>query len=805
MVTTNPSTDQRLARDTLAALHVHPETGLSTEEAADRLQHHGANDIPEKTSHGVRIFLKKFWGLSAWMLELIAVLSFVLGKHTDFWVALSLLIVNAILSFIQETRATAAVSALRRQLNVQTRVLRNSAWSLAPARTLVPGDIVRIRTGDFVPADLQIIDGNLKIDQSSLTGESREIEKGTDKMVYSGSITRMGEATAVVIATGLQTYFGRTAQLVETAQPKLHVEAVVARVVKWLFVIVGTLVTITLGVSTLQGLPLGDTLPIALVVLMSAIPVALPVMFTVSMALGSIELSRHGVLITRLSAVEDAASMDVLCADKTGTLTMNQLSFAGALPQTGFSEADVLRVAALASNEANADAIDLAFLRAARERKLMPEAVKVQAFSPFSAATRRTESRVEWEGHRTRCVKGALRTVADLAGLDAAALTQLEALAAEQAIHGVRSLAVAQAVENGPLKLIGLAQLHDAPRPDAKRLIDALRELGVQVKMLTGDALAIGREVARELGLDNIVRSSELRTCQDTTSAATLAMSAGGFAEVFPEDKFLIINSLQAAGHIVGMTGDGVNDAPALRQAEVGIAVSGATDVAKGAASAVLTAEGLVDIIDLVKIGRSIYQRVLIWIINKISRTILKAGLVVIAFLATGQFVISALGMVVLVFMTDFVKIALATDNVRPSRVPETWNIGPLIRVAVALGMTMLTEALGLLAFAWHRLQLGNGDGRLQTFSFLLLLFLALFSLISIRERKGFWTSKPSRTLAMAMGGDAIVGLLIGLFGFGAMPPLPLAHIALIIGWSGFFVLGPNDWLKTKWMKPAHP
>jgi magnesium-transporting ATPase (P-type) len=282
-------------------------------------------------------------------------------------------------------------------------------------------------------------------------------------------------------------------------------------------------------------------------------------------------------------------------------------------------------------------------------------------------------------------------------------------------------------------------------------------------------------------------------------------MSAGGFAEVFPEDKFLIINSLQAAGHIVGMTGDGVNDAPALRQAEVGIAVSGATDVAKGAASAVLTAEGLVDIIDLVKIGRSIYQRVLIWIINKISRTILKAGLVVIAFLATGQFVISALGMVVLVFMTDFVKIALATDNVRPSRVPETWNIGPLIRVAVALGMTMLAEALGLLAFAWHRLQLGNGDGRLQTFSFLLLLFLALFSLISIRERKGFWTSKPSRTLAMAMGGDAIVGLLIGLFGFGAMPPLPLAHIALIIGWSGFFVLGPNDWLKTKWMKPAHP
>lgn len=803
MTAADPGTDKRLGDDTLAALDANPERGLSTEEAASRLQRYGPNEVPEKKRHAALIFLRKFWGLSAWMLELIAVLSLMLGKRTDFWVALSLLIVNSILSFIQESRATAAVTALRRQLNVQARVLRDGAWSLIPARTLVPGDIVRVRTGDFVPADLQLIDGSLKIDQSVLTGESQEIERSANQVVYSGSTVRLGEVTAVVIATGVRTYFGRTAQLVETAQPRLHVEAVVARVVKWLFAIVGTLVALTLGISVLRGLPLWDTLPIALVVLMSAIPVALPVMFTVSMALGSMELSHHGVLITRLNAVEDAASMDVLCADKTGTLTMNRLSFAGALPQPGFSEDDVLRVAALASNEANADAIDLAFLRAARDRNVMTTPAKVLSFTPFSAATRRTESIINLKDRRSRCVKGAVCTVADLAGLDASALAVLEGSAAAGAARGFRSLAVAQAIEDGPLELVGLAQLYDAPRPDSRRLIEDLRGLGVHVKMLTGDALAIGSEISRELGLGRIVRSTELRACPEPAHAAELAVSAGGFAEVFPEDKFLVVSNLQAAGHVVGMTGDGVNDAPALRQAEVGIAVSGATDVAKGAASAVLTTEGLADIIDLVRIGRSIYQRVLTWIVNKISRTILKAGLVVIAFLASGQFVISALGMVVLVFMTDFVKVALATDNVRPSRAPETWNIGPLVGVAVALGFIMLAEALGLLAFAWHRFHLGNGDGRLQTFSFLMLLFLALFSIISTRERHRFWASKPSRTLVAAIAGDAMVGLLIGLSGFGSMPPLPLTHTALIIVWAGLFVLGPNDLLKARWMKRA--
>ena len=342
--------------------------------------------------------------------------------------------------------------------------------------------------------------------------------------------------------------------------------------------------------------------------------------------------------------------------------------------------------------------------------------------------------------------------------------------------------------------------LQDAPRADARQLIDELRSLGVRVKMLTGDAMSIGQEIASKLGLGKLAPSTALRACPSPEAAAKLADSAGGFAEVFPEDKFLVVKSLQAAGHIVGMTGDGVNDAPALKQAEVGIAVNGASDVAKGAASAVLTTQGLIDLISLVTIGRSIYQRILTWIINKISRTILKAGLVVVVYLASGQFVISALGMVALVFMTDFVKISLATDKVQPSREPETWHITPLVHLAVVLGIVMLAEALALLAMCWTPLHLDNGDGRLQTFTFQLLLFFALFSIVSIRERRRFWASKPSRTLMLAILADTAVGLLVGAYGFGEIQPLPLTYTALIIAGSGILVLGLNDSLKAWWM-----
>ncbi len=789
----------------LAALHSRADVGLMQEEAATRLRRDGPNEIPEKKRHPLFSFIKKFWNLSAWMIELIAVLSFVIHKSLDMWIALVLLVVNAILGFAQEQRASAAVAALRSQLQVMARVLRDGVWKTVSARELVTGDVIRIRAGDFVPADLQVIEGTLQVDQSALTGESHEVEKRTDAALHSGSVVRQGEATAVVVATGIKTWFGRTTQLVETAHPQLHVEKVIARVVRWLVILVSLLVSVTLVAALFEGLPLLRILPVALAILMNAVPVALPVMFTVSMALGSLELTRQGVLITQLSAVEDAATMDVLCADKTGTLTRNQLTVAQVLPQPGVTEAEVLQAGQWASNEANNDPIDLAFLHAGAQRALPRPVARVLSFSPFSAATRRTEAVIETEGRQLRCVKGALRTVGEAAGLDEAALAQLELQADREATQGRRTLAVACAPVGDALKLTGLVTLYDPPRPDSRQLIGRLVALGIRVKMLTGDALPVASEVARQLGLGQIVRAPELRALQREAAvqANALAESVDGFAEVFPEDKFLVVQNLQAAGHIVGMTGDGVNDAPALRQAEVGIAVRGATDVAKGAASAVLTTEGLSNIIALVLTGRAIYQRVLTWILYKVGQTLLKAGFVVASFLFFGKFAISLLGIVLLVFMNDFMMISLATDHVRPSEKPETWNIGPQIRVAAVLGVLMLVEALGLLAFGWTHFGLVGERGPLLTYGFEILGAFALFSVFSLRERGAFWNSRPSAVLLVAVLFDAVLAAGVGLTGLAEMEPLSPGDIAFIFAVAALFTLGPNDWVKAHLMARA--
>ncbi|WP_414470945.1 plasma-membrane proton-efflux P-type ATPase [Microvirga sp. M2] len=774
------------------------EAGLSITEAGQRLAQEGPNDVPDRKAHPLRSFAGKFWNLSAWMIELIALVSLILHKWADLWIALLLLLVNAMLSFLQEQRAATAVAALRSRLQVSARALRDGAWQAIPARELVRGDVIRLRSGDFVPADARVIDGTVQVDQSALTGESQEVAGTGGDVLNSGAIVREGEATAVVVATGPRTYFGRTTQLVASAHPKLHVEEVIARVVKWLFTIVGILVGVTVVAATAQGLPFSEILLLSLVLLISAVPVALPVMFTVSMAVGSMELGRRGVLVTRLSAAEDAANMDVVCADKTGTLTMNRLSFAGARPQPGFSDADVLRCGALASNEADQDSIDVAFLRAARDSQVLEGAGRILSFTPFSPKTRRTEAAVEDGDRQIRVTKGALRTVAELAGLDAAAVAILENWGSAEAQKGFRILAVARAEGEGRWQLVGSALLHDALRPDSRHLIEELHSLGVRVKMLTGDAIPVARGVARELGLGDVIRAPELRVEGDASDIRVrdLVEASSGFAEVFPEDKFLVVKSLQSAHHIVGMTGDGVNDAPALRQAEVGIAVSSATDVAKRAASVVLTTEGLEGIVDLVRNGRAIYQRVLTWIINKIGSTILKAGFVVIAFLLTGQFVISALGMVLLLFMTDFVKIALSTDRVRPAQKPETWNIGPLVMLAVILGLAMLAEALGLLAIGWRQFDLGHHPGQLQTFTFQTLLFFSVFAIVSIRERRAFWASWPGSILASALAADALAGILIGLYGLAGLRPLAFTQTIWIIGFSLVCCLGVNEVIK---------
>lgn len=796
--------------DTLAALDVNPETGLTGAEVDARRQAHGYNEVVERKGHPVLMFLGKFWGVSAWMLELIMVLSAVLGKYSDLVVVSALLVVNAVLGFMQERRAAGVVEALRRRLQVSARVLREGSWQLVPARELVPGDIVRARAGDIIPADVKLLDGDVSVDQSVLTGESQEVDRAPGGVLSSGSIVRRGEGNGVVMLIGAQTYFGRTTELVQAARPKLHIEAVVAKVVRWLFVIVGALLAVVLVLSLIRGTPLLEVVPLMLVLLMSAVPVALPVMFTVSMAVGAKELAKRGVLVTRLSAAEDAATMDVLCVDKTGTITMNQLAVTGVIPLGSATEADVLFAGALASQAANQDPIDLAFLAAAKAQHVFDGVAGVTpvSFAPFDAKGRRTEAVAEQNGQRLRVMKGAVRTIAQACGLQPPEIEALEARVSESAAKGYRTLAVARGSETGTPALVGLVSLYDPPRPDAAQLIATLRDLGVAVKMLTGDALAVAREIAQGVGLPHILRVADLKAAdaQAGNKAVDPLAGADGFAEVYPEDKYIVVQHLQATGHVTGMTGDGVNDAPALRQAEVGIAVSTATDVAKGAASVVLTEPGLTNIVALVEQGRTIYQRILTWVINKISRTILKAGFVAIAFVVTGKFVVSAFAMLLLVFMTDFAKIALATDHVQPSRKPETWNIGGFIAVSVVLGIAMVAEALLLLWIGWSHFGLATSDNALYTFSFLTLLYMAVFSIVSVRERRGFWTTMPSEPLMMALVAVMLIGTSLTRLGLPGLMPLPWWQTLAIFTYAMVSCLVVNDAVKVamiKWRVPA--
>ena len=796
--------------DALAALRVNPNSGLTHAEVEIRRKEHGYNEVAETRGHPVLKFLRKFWGISAWMLELIMVLSAVLGKYSDLAVVSALLVINAVLSFMQERRAAGVVQALRRRLQVSARVLRDSSWQVIPARELVPGDIVRVRPGDIIPADVKLLTGALTVDQSALTGESKDADKSPGEVLSSGSIVRRGEGNGVVMLTGAKTYFGRTTELVQQARPTLHIEAVVTKVVRWLFVIVGALLAVVVILSLIRGESLLEMVPLMLVLLMSAVPVALPVMFTVSMAFGSKELAKRGVLVTRLSAAEDAATMDVLCVDKTGTITMNQLAVTGVIPLEQATEADVLFAGALASQEANQDPIDLAFLAAAKERHVFDNLPKVApvSFAPFDAKNRRTEAVVEQNGQRLRVMKGAVRTIAEACGLQAPAIEALEARVSASAAKGYRTLAVARGPETGALALVGLVSLYDPPRPDARQLIATLQERGVSVKMLTGDALAVASEIARGVGLANIQRVSDLKAASAQSGNQTVDLFAGadGFAEVFPEDKYIVVKHLQAAGHVTGMTGDGVNDAPALRQAEVGIAVSTATDVAKGAASVVLTEPGLTNIVALVEQGRTIYQRILTWIVNKISRTILKAAFVAIAYVVTGKFVVSAFAMLLLTFMTDFAKIALATDHVRPSGKPETWNIGGFITVSVVLGVAMVAETLLFLRIGWSRFGLAANNNALYTFSFLMLLYFAAFSVVSARERRAFWSTMPSKSLMAALLADLLTGTILTRVGLPGLMPLPWPHTLAIFAYAMVSCLVVNDAVKVvmiKWRVPT--
>lgn len=775
--------------------------GLSRSEVEKRLSRWGFNEVAETKANHVVQFARKFWGISSWMLELVIVLSWYLHHYSDMVIVFGLLVINGVLGYFEEQQAGKALDELKGKLRINAKVLRDEQWITVPSSHLVPGDVVRLRAGDFVPADLKLAGGEVRVDQSGLTGESAAVVKAKSDNLYSGSIVQRGESTGVVLTTGKSTFFGKTTQLVQSARPKLHVEEIIAKVVRRLFAIVIILLMVMVAAAYYRQIPVIETLPLVLVVLLSAVPVALPVMLTVSMAYGAKELVSQGVLVTRLNASEDAAMVNVICVDKTGTITLNKLTVTKVWPQPSYDEANVLKIGLLASQAADQDPIDIAIINAASERGVKIETSQIDKFIPFSPETRRTEAVVVDNGIRSRALKGAVNVIMDLCGIHPEQAAGIRSQSDQLAALGDKVLAVATASDDGQYAFVGLIGLNDAPRPDSKELISQAHSLGISIKMLTGDALATAKEVARQVGiLGEVVSVKAIRDLLKTSphKALQIIRDSGGFAEVYPEDKFLIVKILQQAGNVVGMTGDGVNDAPALKQAEVGIAVNSATDVAKEAASVVLTGEGLAGIISMIEIGRTVHRRIQIWVLNKISRTILKAAFVVGTFLITGKFLVSAFAMLLLIFMTDFAKVALATDNVQSSPKPTTLNIAPLTKVGTLLGLAMVIEITGLIYIGIKCFGMVPGESQLNTFSFVALFFFAIFSLFVVRQEGHFWQSKPSMTLGGVIIADIIVALLIGVFGVPGLPGIGWPLVLFVIAYSLLFSLIVNDFIKLQ-------
>jgi H+-transporting ATPase len=698
------------------------------------------------------------------MLEAAVILELALGKYIEAAIIAALLIFNAALGLFQESRAQATLAALKSRLALNASVRRDGAWKTIPAVELVPGDVVKLSLGAVVAADVHITGGEVLLDQSMLTGESVPIEAGAGVKTYAGALVRRGEAVAEVTATGVRTKFGRTAELVRTAHVVSSQQKAVLRVVRNLAAFNGAVIVLLVMYAWFLKMPLDEIVPLILTAVLASIPVALPATFTLASALGARALAKLGVLPTRLSAVDEAATMGVLCSDKTGTLTQNALTVTTVRPMPGFDETHVLTLAALASSDGGQDPVDGA-IRSAASRKAATDVPKIIKFVPFDPGTKMSEATVQDSGGGTqRIVKGAFAAVIGLTQPSPTAT----AASAELEGKGFRVLAVAAGPANA-MKLAGLIALSDPPREDSATLITELHQLGVRTVMVTGDAPATAAIVAHAVGLDGAVCPPG--AIPDSVSPEQFAVFAG----VLPEDKYKLVKAFQKGGHTIGMCGDGANDAPALRQAQIGIAVSTATDVAKSAAGMVLTEPGLAGIVAAVKEGRIIFQRILTYTLNSIIKKIVTVLFLIVGLIMTGHAILTPLLMVIVMIAGDFLAMSLTTDNVRPSPMPNSWRIGNLTMAGVVMGICLLAFCSAVLAVG--KFEVGLGIDELRTLAFVALVFGSQATIYAIRQRRHLWGSRPSLWLAMSSAADVLIAATLAVSGI-AMTPLPALTVA---------------------------
>lgn len=734
------------------------ERGLSSQEVQHRRSAQGRNEIAAPGRSVLAEWLRKFWSPIPWLLQLVIVLAIIVHRAADALAVFVLLIFNATLAFLQERRAGRALELLRSKIVVHAKVLRDGIWTTIAAGDLVCGDVVHLQSGDAVPADVQIDAGAVQVDQSALTGESLPRDARTGETVYAASSVKRGEATATVTATGPRTKFGKTADLIREVRVIGSLERLVFRIVRSLFVVSIAVVALVAAGSLRLHVPAIEIVSYAIVVLLASIPVALPAAFTLAGAIGSLNLAAHGVLTTRLGAIEDAATMSLLCTDKTGTLTRNEIRVCELEAVPPYTQADLLQYAAAASDASGQDPLDLAILsRLQTDGYGNARQMQVQRFTPFDPETKRAAASVRLDdGTAMEVLKGAPTAL----GVNLPAAEQLAAA-------GSRVIGVAVKSSNGvvPVGVIGLA---DAPRYDAAVLVREIQARGVNIRMLTGDTRPTALRVAQEVGIPQ----SEV------------------VAGIFPEQKLQTIREAQAAGHVVGMTGDGVNDAPALEAANVGIAVSNATDVAKSAAGVILTEPGLQNVLSAIDVSRQIYQRMLTYVIVRIVKYFEIVFVTGIGFFIFRHFLLTPELMVALLVLNDFLTLAIATDRVSPSRGLDAWHVGRLIAASATIAASTTAAILFLLLLERSRWHL-NID-QLRGVAFVAIASMGQFAVLALRERDAIVRVRPSPALIAAAAGAVTVEIAMALQGV-LMPRIPggvVAEVlAAVIVWASLLLL----------------